>query len=106
MHAQPPCSPRYIAAIGSSLVIVLIVIASDVVISAGVVRDVIVALGQHLVILGTTTDRTRSPHTLNQECPRCQNSRPVRSRRRRSAFPALKDNIAMRSVASGRITIY
>lgn len=56
MHSQPPSPPRCTAAIGSSLVIALIVIVSDITIAAGMTRDVIVALGQHLVILGAAPD--------------------------------------------------
>lgn len=106
MHSQPPCPPRPTAAIGSSLVIALIVIVSDITIAAGMTRDVIAALGQHLVILGGTTGRTRSAPMLDQQCPRCQDSRRMTSHRRRGSFPALKDNTAMRSGASESIIIY
>jgi hypothetical protein len=106
MHSQPPSPPRCTAAIGSSLVIALIVIVSDITIAAGMTRDVIAAVGQHLVILGGSTGRTRSAHVLDQQCPRCQDSPRVRSHRRRGSFPALKDNTAIRSGASERIIIY
>jgi len=106
MHSQPPSPPRCSAAIGSSLVIALIVIVSDITIAAGVTRDVIGAVGQHLVILGGSTGGTRSAHMLDQECRWCQDSRHMRSHRRRDSFPALKDNTAMRSGASESIIIY
>lgn len=105
MHSQPVCRSRCNAAIGSSLVIGLVVIVSDVMMAAGVARDVIAAVGQHLVILSTIR-RARSAPLLDQECPRCQDSRRMRSHRRRNSFPALKDNAAMRSEASGRVIIY
>jgi hypothetical protein len=105
MHSQSPCSSRCNTAIGSLVTIGIIVIVSDMTIATGVARDVIAAVGQHLVILGTIRC-TRPAHMLDQECLRCQDSHCARARRRRGAFPALKDNTAMRSVASGRIIIY
>jgi hypothetical protein len=105
MHSQSPCSFRCNTAIGSLLAIGIIVIVSDTTIATGVARDVIVAVGQHLVILGAIR-RTRSAPMLDQECLRGQDSHCARARRRRGAFPALRDNAAMRSVASGHIIIY
>jgi hypothetical protein len=99
MHSPPSCPLRRNTAIGSLLAIALIVIAGDITIVTGVARDVIVAVGQHLVILGAIR-RTQSAPMLNQD------SSSVRSHRHRGAFPALKDNTAMRSVASGRIILY
>jgi hypothetical protein len=57
---MPDTAHIYVTAIGSLLEIALIVIASDITIATGVARDVIVAIGQHLVILTTpsgTLDR-------------------------------------------------
>lgn len=105
MHSQSPCSSRCNTAICSLLAIGIIVIVSDMTIATGVARDVIVAMGQHLVILGTIR-RTRSAPMLDQECLRCQASYCAGARRHRGAFPALKDNAAMRLATSGRIIIY
>ena len=105
MHSQPSCPSPCNTAIGSLLAIGIIVIVSDMTIATGVARDVIAAVGQHLVILGTIR-RTRSAHMLDQECLRCQDSHRAKARPRRGAFPALKDNTAMRSVTSGRVIIY
>jgi hypothetical protein len=105
MHSPPPCPTRCNTALGSLLAIALIVIVSDITIATGVARDVIAAVGQHLVILDIIR-RTRSAHMLDQEFLRCQDSRRARSHRRCDSFPALKDNTAMRSGASGHIIIY
>ena len=107
MSSQSSFLSRCTAVIGSSLAIGLIVIVSDVVIAAGVAHDTIAAVGQHLVVLCTSTERIRAARILNQKCPRFQDTaRPVKSHRRRGAFPALKDNTSMESVTSGRIIIY
>jgi hypothetical protein len=50
---MPDTAHIYVTAIGSLLAIALIVIASDITIATGVARDVIAAVGQHLVILNT-----------------------------------------------------
>jgi hypothetical protein len=105
MHSSPPCPSRCNTALNSLLAIGLIVIVSDITLAAGIARDVIAALGQHLVILSTIRG-TRSARMLDQERPRCQDSHSARVRDRCGDFPALKDNTAMRSVASGRIIIY
>jgi hypothetical protein len=105
MHSSSPCPPRCHTALGSLLAVGLIVIISDITLAAGIARDVISALGQHLVILGTIRG-TRSARMLDDERPRCQDPRSARVHSRCDDFPALKNNTAMRSVASGRIIIY
>jgi hypothetical protein len=101
MHPQPSSS-RVNAVIGTSLATALIAITSDIAISAGVVRDVITAIGQHVLILGAIW-RTQTPHTLNPECTKCQRSCRRVSRPGHTRFPALKDNAAIRSGCSGTV---
>jgi hypothetical protein len=79
----------------------LIVITSDVVIAAGVVRDVITAIGQHLVVLGSATWHIRS--TPNPVCTRCQRPHGDVSWFDYHRFPALKDNAELRSGCAGGI---
>jgi hypothetical protein len=105
MHSSSPCPSRCNTALGSLLAIGFIVIVSDITLAAGIARDVIAALGQHLVILSTIKG-TRSARMLDQERPRYQDPRSVGVRGRRGDFPALKDNTAIRSGASGRLIIY
>jgi hypothetical protein len=99
MCSRPSRPSRCHTAIGSLLVIGLLVIASDVMITAGLARDVIAAVGQHVVLLSTIRG-ARSAPMHEQESGR------VRSCSRRGGFPALRDNAALKSVTSGRITIY
>jgi hypothetical protein len=106
MHPQPPPSLRFTTVISTSLLIALIVITSDLTIAAGLARDVIAAIGQHLVALGSATWHTRPTQTFNHECPRCQNSHRDRSHPLNASFPAFKDAAATRSSCLNGIIIH
>jgi hypothetical protein len=106
MHPQPLPPLRFTTVISTSLLIALIVITSDVTIAAGLARDVIAAIGQHLVALGSAAWHARPTQTFNQECPRCQSSRRDRPHPFNDSFPAFKDATATKASRLNGIIIH
>lgn len=90
-------SSRFTSVVGASVVVGLIVAASDRAIAAGVARDVVIAIGQHIVVWGSLLWRSRSTHMFNPMCTCCPRPRRKVPRSGYGGFPALKDNTTIRA---------
>lgn len=86
--------------------IALIAATSDAMITAGLARDVLAAVGQHLIVLDGAAWHTRSTPMVGQECTRCQGLRRKVARSCYANFPALKDKAAARTGHLNSIVTY